>query len=208
MSQKSCKFIFPCLFLVVLPFTRPPAQMCTAEMWADIGSASRNGSGYGLGSGSGSGSGMGLDEIPAIVYFQTATRGNNTVRMNYAWSPVGFPTLFLSQSFDSLNCSNSFNVSESDYIMSQSFKSVNISGAGTNHSLAIVFHRLIEYNGGAKHYKASDGFDPSKAADFSYNTTYRSTFLNESMEWQYYPEHRSFVGRSSTVSLTIKVGES
>ena len=150
---------------------------------------------------------MGLGEIPAVVYFQTATRGNDTVRMNYAWSSVGFPTLFLSQSFDSLNCSNSFNISESDYITSQSFHSVNISGAGTNNSLAIVFRRLIEYNGG-KHYKASNGFDPSAAANFStaFNTTYSSTYLNESMEWSYNRDSRTFVGRSSTLKLTIKVG--
>ena len=137
--------------------------------------------------------------MPSVLYFQTAKHSPNTsaptVRMHYAWSGVGYPTLFLSQTNDSRDCNDSFHiVNDAAFLDSQSFGSVNITGAGTTNSLAIVFRRLIEYNGG-NHYKASNGFNTSMAAS-DVSDQYRSVYLNDSMEWLYYPDGKTIVGNS------------
>jgi hypothetical protein len=120
--------------------------------------------------------------------------------MNYAWSTVGFPALFLSQSFDSRNCSTgSFEVqSESEYVNSQAYGSLNIAGAGSDASLAIVFRRLIQFDGG-KHFKAKDGFDPSALGNA---TAYQSVYLNDSIKWSYDPDDRVINGTSTNGTST------
>ena len=117
--------------------------------------------------------------------------------MNYAWSTIGFPTLFLSQSFDSRTCSNgSFSVlNESDYLTSQRYGSVEIAGSDSPTSFAIVFRRLIKFDAGKK-YKAADGFDPSELIQDVNETKYQSVYLNQSVGWSYNDDKRQIVGSS------------
>ena len=142
-------------------------------------------------------------KMPSIIYYQTSTR--DAVHMNFAWSAVGFPTLFVSRSFgsESRNCS-SFKINETGFLDSQAHGSVNIAGAWSNDSLAIVFRRLIMFDGG-KSAKASSGFNSSATLTRN-ETVYKSVYLNHSIEWSYSPRERYIVGRSSNFStLTFKV---
>ena len=171
-------------------------QVCSEESQYDLGSGSGNVSG--------SGSGSGPDLMPPVLYFQTSTRSTTRpVRMNYAWSTVGFPTLFLSQSFGARNCSkSSFSVNASDYERSQKYGSVRVAGAGSEASLAIVFRRLIRFDGGCNH-KAANAFNSSRAAE-----VYESVYLNESIEWSYDGDKKQIVGTSLSShfqSLTFNV---
>lgn len=131
--------------------------------------------------------------MPPILYFQTSTRDQtHPVRLNYAWSTVGFPTLFVSQSFDNRTCqSGSFSVDVTEYEKHQQYGSVDIAGSGSVFSLAIVFRRLIRFDGGSKN-EASDVFDPSQAGD----ETYESVYLNDSIEWTYDEDKRRINGTS------------
>lgn len=143
--------------------------------------------------------------MPSILHFQT--RSSSSVRTNYAWSTVGFPTLFLSQNFDEENCSDV--CLTEDFIQSQEYGSVYIPGADSNISMAVVFRRLILYDGGGS-FKAASGFNASMTIPDPANenvTQYpRNVYLNESIMWQYYPEDRRIVGTFSDLkALTFKV---
>ena len=114
--------------------------------------------------------------------------------MNYAWSTVGYPTLFISQSNGTRNCSKeTFRVNNlTQYLDSQAFGSVYVTGSESDAAVAIVFRRLIQFSGGKK-AKAAGAFDPSLAADNS--TQYSSVDLdNEMIQWYYDPRHRSITG--------------
>lgn len=168
-------------------------QLCTAE--ADFSF-----------SGSGSGSSNGSSDpyqMPSLLHFQTYST-TSPVRMNYAWSTVGFPTLFLSQNFDAKDCSD-VSINKKEFINYQTYGSVDIPGADSNVSIAVVFHRLIQYDGGGR-FKAANGFNPSMSIPDQNVTQYRSVYLNESIEWEYRPEDQAIVGTSSDVgTLTFKV---
>lgn len=162
-------------------------------------------------SGSGSGSGSSNDasyphQMPLLLHFQTSS--SRSVRTNYAWSTVGFPTLFLSQTFDSRSCKN-VSLNEEDFIKSQEYGSVDIPGADSNMSIAVVFRRIILYDGGNS-FRAANGFNASMTIPDPANenvTQYpRSVYLNESIMWQYYPEDRRIVGTFADLrSLAFKV---
>jgi hypothetical protein len=138
--------------------------------------------------------------MPPVLHFQTWPRSpGDHVTMNYAWSTVGFPTLFISQSL-SRNCTNeSFRMTnENEYMDSQAFGSVHIAGSDSNASVAIVFRRLIEFEGNKKW-----DFNSSETLN---ETLYHSLYLNESIDWWYDPGARSIVGRADGLfeRLTFK----
>lgn len=175
-------------------------QFCTAE--ADF---SLNVSVSGSGSGSSNDASY-PHQMPLLLHFQT--RGSSSVRTNYAWSTVGFPTLFLSQTFDSRSCKD-VSLNEEDFIKSQEYGSVDIPGADSNMSMAVVFRRIILYDGGNS-FKAANGFNASMTIPDPVNenvTRYpRSVYLNESIMWQYYPKDRRIVGTFADLrSLAFKV---
>lgn len=84
-----------------------------------------------------------------------------------------------------------------------------IPGADSNMSMAVVFRRLILYDGGES-FMAAGGFNASMTIPVPANenvTQYpRSVYLNESIMWQYYPDDRRIVGTFSDLkALTFKV---
>ena len=119
--------------------------------------------------------------MPSLLHFQTWSRDpRNPVVMNYAWSTVGYPTLFISQSNNTKSCSNeTFQANLTEYLDTQAYGSLYIAGSESDAAVAMVFRRLIEFNGGKK-AKAAGIFNTSEAA------------VNSS---QYYdPRHRSITG--------------
>ena len=148
--------------------------------------------------------------MPSVIYFQTSSRDpHDHVQMNYAWSTVGFPTLFLAQSFDSgsVNCTKNLKIlNETEFLNSQAYGSLNIAGAGSNASLAIVFRRLIVFDGGGS-AKAANGFNASATvAPQNGSRIYYSVYLNDSIEWFYSINGRYIMGKSKNFSsLTFKV---
>ena len=152
--------------------------------------------------------------MPAVLHFQTWSRDpRNPVVMNYAWSTVGYPTLFISQSYNHSNCTNKTlqMLNSTAFIDSQSFGSVYVSGSGSGgSSVAMVFRRLIVFDGGKK-AKAENGFNSSEAAGNS--SQYHSVYLSDdTIDWWYNPAHKSIIGRGRhlfgtvtfNVSLTFK----
>ena len=132
--------------------------------------------------------------MPSLLHFQTWSRDpRNPVVMNYAWSTVGYPTLFISQSNNTKSCSNeTFQANLTEYLDTQAYGSLYIAGSESDAAVAMVFRRLIEFNGGKK-AKAAGIFNTSEAAVNS--SQYRSVYLNdESIEWYYDPRHRSITG--------------
>ena len=134
--------------------------------------------------------------MPPVLHFQTWSRDpHNPVVMNYAWSTVGFPTLFISQSNGSNNCSRETlritNLTE--YVDSQTFGSVFVAGSHGDAAVAMVFRRLIEFDGGKK-AKADDTFDSSKAAENS--SLYHNVYLdNDAIDWWFDPARKSIIGK-------------
>lgn len=148
--------------------------------------------------------------MPPILHFQTWSRDpHDPLVMNYAWSTVGYPTLFISQSFGAKNCTNqAFHANMTEYEDSQSYGSVYVAGSESDSAVAIVFRRIIEFDGGKKS-RASGAFNSSEAANDS-STEYYSTYLDDSsMKWYYDPEDRKITGKSDTFkSLIFSVSHS
>ena len=148
--------------------------------------------------------------MPSLLHFQTWSRDpRNPVVMNYAWSTVGYPTLFISQSNDTKGCSNeTFRANLTEYLDTQAYGSLYIAGSESDAAVAMVFRRLIEFNGGKK-AKAVGIFNTSEAAVNS--SQYRSVYLNdESIEWYYDPRHRSITGIGGQLfgSIVFNVSQS
>ena len=92
--------------------------------------------------------------------------------MRYAWSTIGYPTLFISHDRSSCKCECNYDIDESAYTANQTHGSINITGTDSYFSLAIVFTRLIEFQ-----------VDPKKAKSFSvFNATSACDSETESVE--------------------------
>lgn len=147
--------------------------------------------------------------MPDIIYYQVM-RPNKTDCMHYAWSAQMFPTLFISHTEDQCapknHCNISYNLEE--FSQSQSYGSVDIPGKDGDFAMAIIFHRLIEFNVTKKH-EASDVFHPCQASNAS-DPEYKSTYLNQSeLEWSSNIDGESLMAKSlennSTLQFTIRV---
>lgn len=140
--------------------------------------------------------------MPSVLHFQTWSRDpQNPVVMNYAWSTVGYPTLFLSQSQGENGCTNkSFYTNLEEFLANQTYGSVHVAGSDSDAAVAIVFRRIIGFDGGKK-AKASSIFNPS-------DTSYDSVCLdNDTIQWYYDPNRRSITGVGGHLfgSLTLSV---
>jgi len=142
--------------------------------------------------------------MPDIIYYQVM-RPNKTDCMHYAWSAQMFPTLFIShtegQCAPKNHCNISYNLEE--FSQSQSYGSVDIPGKDGDFAMAIIFHRLIEFNVTKKH-EASDVFNPSQASNAS-NPEYESTYLNQSeLEWSSNIDGKSLMAKSLEINSTLQ----
>ena len=149
--------------------------------------------------------------MPPLLHFQTWSRDpHDPVVMNYAWSTVGYPTLFISQSFKSNNCTNeTFRANLTEFLHTQDFGSVYVAGSEGDAAVAIVFRRLIEFDGGNK-ANAKNTFNSSDAANAT-SSKYHSVYLNDSsINWWYDPANRLIAGSKGQVfgSLVFSVSSS
>ena len=91
---------------------------------------------------------------------KNATRPSCT---RYAWSTVGYPTLFISH--DNSLCKCEYDLDNNTYTANQTEGSVNITGTESRFSLAIVFLRLIEFSVDLKKAKSYTVFNVTDHCD-------------------------------------------
>lgn len=85
--------------------------------------------------------------------------------LHYAWSTVGYPTIFISRSprdaVDLNSCNSSFKVNDYQQFMSdQGAGSVSIDGVSSNFSFALIFKSLIEFKVSTRKLPAVKAFNP------------------------------------------------
>ena len=98
------------------------------------------------------------DEV--ILYYVESATSNVTACTRYAWSTIGFPTLFISQ--DSSSCECEYDIDIDEYTTNQTSGSVNITGTKSYFSLAIVFTRLIEFVVSSKNAESYSKFNATE----------------------------------------------
>ena len=143
----------------------------------------------------------GNDSVPDILYYRT-TPPNGSESMQYAWSTVGAPTLFFSHGPVPPYCNSSLlSVNSDEFREDQAYHSVNISGTDGGFGMAVVLHRLIEFNV-TKRFKSAEGFDPAQA--FNDSSTYSSYYFNDTSMWSFSNESLmfSFVDNSTESNFT------
>ncbi len=124
--------------------------------------------------------------------------GNSSSCMHIAWSTVGHPTMYISHTSNvSINCScNDSFYNGSAYTEHQTKGSVNISGMDSDFSLAIIFKRLVEYNG-TKNGFTRKTFDPSLVCNdseiFDNSSLSEIDFKDCDEEaWSFHPKNATF----------------
>ena len=131
---------------------------------------------------------------------------NNSACTRYAWSTVGYPTLFISQ--DRTKCDCKYSINESEYVENLSPGSVKINGTDSYFSLAVSFTRLIEFQVDAKQAKSNTDFNTTKACDSLgedvdlYNPLDLS---DETLDWMLADDGSTLVGNYSDFSFSITV---
>lgn len=137
-----------------------------------------------------------MDEI---LYYVERPYTNDSACTRYAWSTVGYPTLFISQDLTKCDCKYSLN--ETEYLKNKS-SGVKINGTGSYFSLAIVFTRLIEFHVDSKKPKSYTAFNVTDACDDQYDSMNLS---NGTLDWMFDDDY-TLVGDAEEFSFTIKVG--
>ena len=92
--------------------------------------------------------------------------------LHYAWSTVGYPTVFISRSLKDTvnvnNCLSSFKVNNYQKFMSdQESGSVSIDGVSNYFSFALIFKTLVEFPVNPKKLPAVKAFNPDLAKNCS-----------------------------------------
>ena len=109
-------------------------------------------------------------ESPELVYYRTG-RSDSDLRMHYAWSKAGAPSLFVSRSNDNLTCDGSISYSNDTFCANQTYNSVRIpSDRNDSFQFAIIFTRVIEF----PVHGSRSAFDPNELFNSSvnYSTSY------------------------------------
>ena len=140
--------------------------------------------------------------------------------LHYAWSTVGYPTVFISRSpghhkYNVNNCVSSFRVNNYQKFMSdQEPGSVSIDGVSSNFSFALIFKNLVEFKVNPKKLPAVKAFDPDLARNCSLdpNATkdcYHVYHLNNpNLNWSSYAPFDGGIMRAYTNSsffMNLKV---
>lgn len=138
-----------------------------------------------------------------LNYFR-ATGQNDT--LHYAWSTVGYPTLFISRSgvVNTSNCNSAIHVTDySEFKNHQSPGSVKIDGAINNFSFALVFKTIIDFPVDKKKLPSTGAFKP-----FKNNYTFYD-LSDEALQWSSYSFYNGTRGMDtsdrSNMSVTFLV---
>lgn len=145
-----------------------------------------------------------MDEV--ILYY--VERESHDVRActRYAWSTVGYPTLFISQ--DNSSCECNYHINTDEYTANQTLGSVSITGTDSYFSLAIVFTRLIEFLVSSKQAESYSKFNVTEVCselDNPYNIN-PMELTSKDLNWTLSgDELKATLKSESNFSFTIKV---
>ena len=138
--------------------------------------------------------------------FYYSTVYNANISFHYAWSFMGFPTLLMfysneSVSSSSCSCNDGITVND-DYSINQTYGSVNISGTAKKVAFAIVFRQLIE---------AAVDSNAAQGAEFfnftsDINNTYNCFLLNTALPYLIDNTTVNLTYAGSTLFVINKVG--
>ncbi len=137
-----------------------------------------------------------------IFYYVERPYINGLACTRYAWSTVGYPTLFISQ--DMTKCDCKYSINEREYQENQT-SGVMINGTGSYFSLAIVFTGLIEFQVDTKKAPSYTAFNVTKACEDQYDAM---DISNDTLEWSLVGGDTlvgNDVDNTSRFSLAIKV---
>ena len=137
-----------------------------------------------------------MDEI---LYYVERPYINDTACTRYAWSTVGYPTLFISQ--DLTKCDCKYSINETEYLTDKS-SGVKINGTGSYFSLAIVFTKLIEFHVDAKKAASYTDFNETLACEDQYHSLNLS---NGTLDWRLDDDYTLVGSKADIFSFTIKV---
>ena len=132
-----------------------------------------------------------------ILYYVERPYINDTACTRYAWSTVGYPTLFISQ--DLTKCDCKYSINKTEYSTDKS-SGVKINGTGSYFSLAIVFTRLIEFCVDAKKAPSYTDFNETLACEDQNSSLNLS---DGTLDWRL--DDDTLVGNASSFLFTIKV---
>ena len=144
------------------------------------------------------------DEDGVILYYveRSNPKAPHTCT-RYAWSTVGYPTLFISQ--DNSSCECEYDLNKEEYTNSSKPgppHSVNITGK--NFSLAIVFMRLIEFTVDTKKANSYTVFNVTKYCDTS-NIMSKVEFNSSELMWNLTTEKSTLAKDNKDYALTASM---
>lgn len=90
--------------------------------------------------------------------------------LHYAWSAVGYPTVFISRSetTNRKKCLSNFHVNDyTGFISDQEPQSISIDNATTGFSFALIFKTLVEFKVSTKKLQGAGAFDATIAHNCS-----------------------------------------
>ena len=138
------------------------------------------------------------NRLDKVLYYVERPYINDSACTRYAWSTIGYPTLFISQ--DLTKCDCKYSINESEYLDNMT-SGVSINGTESYFSLAIVFTRLIEFHVDSKKAMSYSDFNVTKACEDQYGSLDLS---DDTLDW-ILDEDDTLVGNASDFSFTINV---
>lgn len=137
--------------------------------------------------------------------------------LHYAWSTVGYPTIFISRSpysnnsNDVNNCLSHFHVHNyTEFRDNQEPGSVSINGTSTNFSFALIFKSLVEFKVSTRKLQGARAFNPNLAHNCSENPGLDGCYYvyqlhSSNLDWSSYDPSVGLSATNDTLLLHLKV---
>jgi len=130
--------------------------------------------------------------------------------LHYAWSTVGYPTVFISRSsLDSIknknDCTSNFHVNNyKEFLTHQTAGSVSIDDVTDNFSFALIFKSLVEFKVNTKKLPTTSAFHPDQLQKCYDERNCHVYYLNNNdLKWSSYDPDMGIKAKDDTSDFTV-----